>query len=161
MNTLTDMVCEYLQSQGHVISRDDNSTRLAIGVVAKTGRWECLFIVDEEQKLIFLYSVCPISVPKEARTLVAEYLMRANRFTPVGTFAMDFDNGEIRFKTVLFAENEETIRATLIDLVDNNISTMDQHLPGILAVMYSDKRPAEVFTEIHIGRPVDRKYIYN
>ena len=46
-----------------------------------------------------VYSIFPIKVPEDKRSEIAEFITPANYGLNHGNFEMDFDDGEIRYKT--------------------------------------------------------------
>lgn len=99
------------------------------------GRWKFYAQVVEEQDLILLYSVCPLRAPEERRGEVSQFLTRANYGLVAGNFELDFDDGEIRYKTVLQLQRDELDGITLKRLVRANGIAMETYLPGIGAVI--------------------------
>src|SRR5512139_1571922 len=71
------------------------------------GRWDCYAQVREEQRQITFYSACTVYAPENKRAAAAEFLTRANYGLASGNFEMDWDTGEIRFKTSLEVEGDQ------------------------------------------------------
>jgi hypothetical protein len=99
------------------------------------GRWKFYAQVVEEQDLILLYSVCPLRVPEDRRTEVSEFLTRANYGLVAGNFELDFEDGEVRYKTALQRHVDGLDAATLKRVVRANGIAMETYLPGIGAVI--------------------------
>ncbi len=53
----------------------------------------------------------------------------------IGNFELDFDSGEIRFKTSLDVTGDRITPALIKQLVYINVLTIDQYLPSIQAVL--------------------------
>ena len=99
------------------------------------GTWKFYAQAVEEQGLILLYSICPLRAPGERRSELAQFLTRANYGLAVGNFELDFEDGEIRYKTVLQLQGDEVDSSTLKRLVRANGIAMETYLPGIDAVI--------------------------
>lgn len=99
------------------------------------GSWKFYAQAVEEQQLILLYSVCPLRVPEERRLEASSFLTRANYGLTAGNFELDFDDGEIRYKTVLQLSGEALDPATVKRIVRANGIAMETYLPGIGAVI--------------------------
>jgi hypothetical protein len=112
------------------------------------GRFSCQAEINEEQQIFYFYSYFPVNVPAEKRTEMAEFITRANYGMRVGNFEMDFVDGEVRFKTSLDVENDELTPALISNQVYTNVWTMDRYLPGLFAMVYSDKTPLEAIEMI-------------
>jgi hypothetical protein len=99
------------------------------------GQWICYARVMEDERRIVIYSVYPEHVAPEKRAAAAEYLTRVNYGLSVGNFEMDFDDGEVRFRTGLDLEGVPPRPELFRPLLLANIHTMDEHLPGIARIL--------------------------
>jgi len=99
------------------------------------GRWKFYAQVVAEHELILLFSVCPLRAPEERRLEVSHFLTRANYGLAAGNFELDFDDGEIRYKTVLQLQGGDLESITVKRLVRANGIAMETYLPGIGAVI--------------------------
>jgi hypothetical protein len=99
------------------------------------GTWKFYAQVVDEQDLILLYSVCPLRVPAARRPEVSEFLTGANYGLAAGNFELDFEDGEIRYKTVLHSYGDGLDATVLKRLVRSNGLAMETYLPGIGAVI--------------------------
>ena len=98
------------------------------------GAWTCYAVARERQQQCLFYSQCPIQVPSDRWSAVAEFLTRANYGIPIGNFEMDLDNGEIRFKTGIDIEGDHLSTALFKGIVQANLMMMARYLPGIIRV---------------------------
>lgn len=114
----------------------------------KSGQWPMVARVHRELELIIIYSVCPVAVPDDRRYAMAELLTRANYGMFIGNFEMDFDDGEVRFKTSVDVENGEATFELIKQLVYVNVSTMDRYFPGIMSVTYGQTDPVDAIRAI-------------
>jgi hypothetical protein len=99
------------------------------------GTWKFYAQVVDEQNLILLYSVCPLRVPAERRPEVSQFLTGANYGLAAGNFELDFEDGEIRYKTALHTYGDGLDANVLKKLVRSNGMAMETYLPGIGAVI--------------------------
>jgi hypothetical protein len=99
------------------------------------GRWPFYAHVVEDKDLILLYSICPLRAPEGRRHEMSQFLTRANYGLAVGNFELDFDDGEIRYKTVLQLHGDELDSSALKRLVRANGVAMETYLPGIGSVI--------------------------
>ena len=98
------------------------------------GTWRFYAQVVEEQQLLLLYSICPLRVPDERRSEVSHFLTRINYGLSAATFELDFDDGEVRCKTVLQLDTELD-GSVLKRSVRANGLAMETYLPGIRSVI--------------------------
>ncbi len=68
-------------------------------------------------------------------------MTRANHDLAIGNFELDFETGEVRFKTSIDVTGSQLDRAVVVRLVTANLSTTDQYLTGLLSVMYGGASP--------------------
>lgn len=98
------------------------------------GTWKFYAQVVEEQQLILLYSICPVRAPEERRSHVADFLTRVNYGLSAATFELDFDDGEVRCKTVLQLE-PDLDAGQLKRSVRANGLAMETYLPALESVL--------------------------
>lgn len=108
---------------------------LQLGFAGKHGTWTCYADAKEEDERFVFYSVFPSKVPEDKRPMFAEYLTRANYGLVLGNFEMDYEDGEIRYKTSIDVESCELPFAMVKQLVYANIAMMDKYMPGIFGLL--------------------------
>jgi hypothetical protein len=98
------------------------------------GTWKFYAQVVKEHDVVLFYSICPLRVPEELRVEAAHFLTRANYGLATGNFELDFDDGEIRYKTVVHVDGDLSSDAVKRAVRANGIA-METYLPGIGAVI--------------------------
>jgi hypothetical protein len=112
------------------------------------GEVTCFAQVRVDLEQFLFYVAMPMRVPADKRVAVAEFITRANYGLRIGNFELDFDDGEVRYKSSVDFE-DATLTPTLIrNVMYPAVQTMDRYLPGVLAVIYGGKTPEEAVTEI-------------
>ncbi|GET35956.1 YbjN domain-containing protein [Microseira wollei] len=114
----------------------------------ENGKWTCYAKARVEQKQLVFYSVCPVNTPENKRMAIAEFLTRANCGMIIGNFEMDFEDGEIRYKTSIDVEGDSLSSALIKQLVYANVMMMDQYLPGIMSVIYGEVEAVDAIAQI-------------
>jgi hypothetical protein len=114
----------------------------------ENGKWTCYAKARDDQEQFVFYSVCPVNPPENKRLAVAEFLTRANSGMIIGNFEMDFEDGEIRYKTSIDVEGDSLSSALIKRLVYANVMMMDAYLPGIMSVIYGDVEPKDAIAQI-------------
>jgi hypothetical protein len=99
------------------------------------GSWSFYAHVIEDKELILLYSICPVRAPEGRRHEMSQFLTRTNYGLVQGNFELDFDDGEIRYKTVLQLHGGELDSDAVRRLVRANGIAMETYLPGIGSVI--------------------------
>jgi len=114
----------------------------------ENGRWTCYAKVKENQQQFIFYSLCPIAIPEDKRSTIAEFLTRANYGMTIGNFELDFNDGEIRYKTSIDVEGDRLTSALIKNLVYTNVMMMDTYLPGIQAVLEGTASPEAAIQQV-------------
>lgn len=114
----------------------------------ENGRFACEAEFNEEQQIFYFYSYFPINVPEAKRVLMAEFITRANYGLRIGNFEMDFEDGELRYRTSLDVENDQLSLSLVSNLVYSNVWTMDRYLPGLFEVVYGTSSPEEAIQKV-------------
>lgn len=115
-----------------------------LGFQGENGTWNCYAKALEQVQQFVFYSVCPVAIPADKRSPISEFLTRANYGMIIGNFEMDFNDGEIRYKTSIDVEGDRLTSALLRQLVYANVAMMDEYLPGIQAVLNGESPEAAI-----------------
>lgn len=126
----------------------DSLPVLQLAFQGQHRRWDCYAKAIDEQSQFLFYSVYPTNAPEDKLSLVAEFLTRANLGMIVGNFELNFDNGEIRYKTSIDVEGERLTPVLIKRLVYTNVTMMDKYLPGIISVIDDDVEPKDAIAQI-------------
>ena len=124
---------------------------IAFGIDGKNGKFRCAGRANEKLQLLVFYSNCPLIVPENRRLAMAEFLIRINDIMNIGNFDMNFDKGEISYRTSIDAEGVGLTSLMIKNSISVNIGTMDRWLPGIMAVI-NGGAPKEALAQIR-GKP--------
>lgn len=114
----------------------------------KNGKWDCYARARVEEQQFVFYSIGAVKVPKPKRRSVGEFITRANYGMIIGNFELNFDNGEIRYKTSIDVKGNVLTSETFKQLVYTNVLTMDHYLPGIISVISGEMSPEDAIATI-------------
>jgi hypothetical protein len=128
-------------------SKNQGESVLQTAFQGQNGKWNCYAKAREEDQFVF-YSICPVNAPENKRTAIAEFITRANYGTIIGNFELDYDDGEIRYKTSIDVEGDRVSFALIKRLVYDNVTMMDQYWPGIMSVVYGEVEAGEAIAQI-------------
>lgn len=121
---------------------------LATSVSADGYDWSCFAVTFEADDEFAFYSVLPFEIPVEQRVTVAELVTRANSGLRLGNFELDFNDGELRYKTSVDVEGDSLSEAMARSLIYANISVTKTYLPAVTAVVESKVSPADAIAQI-------------
>jgi len=145
---LLNTAANYFQNlEWQFIKSFENST-IQFVFSGENGRWNCLLKTRENQAQLIFYSICPIPVPESKRIAIAEFITRANYNIIIGNFELDFDDGEIRYKTSIDVEGDRLSHSNLESIIYPNLGTIDRYLPGIKAII-------ERFDDISVKQAIE------
>ncbi|MBW4520180.1 MAG: YbjN domain-containing protein [Scytolyngbya sp. HA4215-MV1] len=147
---LLEQVIHFFTQDDWSFSKPQGESYLQLAFQGKNGAWTCYAQAREEKQQFVFYSVAAIKTPEDKRQPVSEFLAHANYGMIIGNFELDFNDGEIRYKTSIDVEGDRLTPALIKQLVYTNVLTMDQYLPGIQAVL-EGTAPAEAIRAIEIS----------
>jgi len=141
MKTVTESLVEFLEANDLNYTALPGQSAFHLCIHTENADYGCVAVVLEREQEVVVYSVCPVRVPQEKRAIVAEFITRLNYGMRLGSFDMDFDDGEIRCRSALGVRGNGLTEPLLAHLFRANIRTMDRLLPNLLAVIYGRRIP--------------------
>ncbi len=151
MNNLFDVVIQYFEEDDWNFMEVSPRQVLKMGVSGKNGDYNCFAIVNEERETFRFLSSFPIKIPPEKRLTIAELITRANLGLTIGNFELDFDDGEVRYKTGIDVEGDRLSTALVRNLVNTNVMVVDHYFPCVMKVLYGGISPTEAIDELEMG----------
>jgi hypothetical protein len=148
MGELLDTALEFFQEDQWPYTEVEGRPYIRTGFKGENGQFNCVAHLQEEEGLFLFYSLSPVNVPEDKRLLVAEFLTRANYGLYIGNFELDFDDGEVRYKTSIDIEGDRLTSQLVGNMVYTSVLMMDRYLPGIMRVIYGNASPSEALAEI-------------
>jgi hypothetical protein len=145
---VSEVVRDYFnEEEWEFVKLDEEEEVFQVKYEGANGLWSCYAYANDEASELMFYSICPMAAPPEKLLLIAEFLSRANFGLKIGNFELDFEDGEIRYKTSIDVENDRLSVALVRNLVYCNLQTMDKYLPGIIGVM-NNLSPEEAIARV-------------
>jgi hypothetical protein len=121
---------------------------LQMAFSGNNGRCNCYAKAREQQQQFVFYSICPFKVEEDKILNIAEFITRANYGMIIGNFELDFNDGEIRYKTSIDVEGGKLSFTLIKNMVYANVTMMDEYLPGIINVVENKMTPIEAINQI-------------
>ena len=141
----------FLKVTGWEVDEEIGGQTLKINVRGKNGNWVAHAIPIEDANQALFVSICPIQAPESKRASMAEFITRANFGLRMGNFEMDYNHGDIRYKTSIDVEGTSLTHPLVQQLVTINLEMMDRYLPGIMRVIEKDMVPEEAINLVETG----------
>lgn len=144
-----DVVLEFFTGQEWPVALSDEDG-LETAFEGTTSAWPCrAYVFENDARLVFV-SVFPEVVPEAARPAIGELCNRANFGLAIGNFELDFDGGEVRFRTAADGDGTTLDTEHVSNVVVANVMTMDRYLPAIVAVLQGAD-PADAVEDVEEG----------
>ena len=144
---------DFFKADGWSFQQTVDGTTLQLSCQGRNGQWNCYTKVNEDQQTFLFYSICPIPSPEPQRPTITEFITRANYGMVLGNFELDYTDGEIRYKTSIDVEGSTLTPALIRQLVYTNVLTLDQYLPGILAILEQNATPEQAIHLVEQREP--------
>lgn len=109
--------------------------------------WKSYAQSKDGDRVFVYYSLCPENAPPERRAEVARFLMRVSFGILVGSFEMNWDDGEVRLKTSINLYGEPLSSALLQGVLLSNHHAMADYLPNLLKVIRGEQNSDEAYEE--------------
>ncbi|HNR29304.1 MAG TPA: YbjN domain-containing protein [Candidatus Hydrogenedentes bacterium] len=151
---LLDIIQKFLDDDHWHYERIEDRTALRMAFKGDNGEWTVVIRTKEDSQRAIFYSLLSETVPADQRALAGEYLHRANFGLPIGCFELDYDDGEVRFRTSLDTEGAPLSAAQVKTYLYINVSTCDLYLGGLKRVLSGAVTPENAIREIE-GDPVN------
>ena len=146
--SLLETVEAYLGKEEFTPTRIDDWA-LTFWVRGDTAAWRCAVVIHREGDAVEVRSMFEGPVPEARRHDVAEFICRVNFGLLLGAFEMDFDDGEIAFRTSAPVVGGELPDDALQGLIGANLSTVNDYYPAIMRLIYGEATPLEVLEAVH------------
>lgn len=140
-----DKLTEYLDRIGLPYLRGSNDEK-SLTFLARmfNASFHCILELREQFSVLLFYSIVNVIVPEGKRNAVSELLTRINYELIIGSFEMDFADGEIRFRTSIDFEGNELTVSLIENVVQSNLAISDDYFYSIMRVIMSDELPSVV-----------------
>ncbi|MEX1021439.1 MAG: YbjN domain-containing protein [Litorilinea sp.] len=148
-----EAVGQFLEADGWHPQRIEDNYVYRVYFAGQNGELACFAQLRVDLEQLLFYVVMPVRTPAERRAPMAEFITRANYGLRIGNFEMDFEDGEVRYKSSVDFEGETLSNNLMRGVIYPAVQTMDRYLPGLLSVIYGGKTPAEAVAEIEAGEP--------
>ncbi|HEX4146468.1 MAG TPA: YbjN domain-containing protein [Pirellulales bacterium] len=151
MNVAFQHLVQHLDDReiNYVANSDEQS--VSTNIAGEVGQYRIYAQVPEASDLFELFGFSPVRVPGGARPAIAEVIARANHGLRVGSFSLDFDNGELTFHMGQVL-NDVGLDADIVDwMICTTMALLDKYLPAILSVIYGNETPGDAIRRIEAG----------
>ena len=150
MDSLQDCTRAYLEASGCRCRREEEGGSLyTFAARGEHGVYPVLVYA----RAPFLICIASFrqTVPDARRLEAAEYLHRINYGLLLGNFEMDYDEGEVRFRTSLMAEG--SLSHEVFDrYIQMPAAMLDRYAPGLAAIVADGEIAGEALRRVQDAR---------
>lgn len=147
-----DTLGQFLEDDGWHPQRLENRRIYRVGFSGENGQVACYAQIRVDLEQFLFYIIAPVKASEDERMNVAEFITRANYGLRIGNFELDFNDGEVRYKSSLDFEGAALTPELIRNAIYPAVKTTDRYLPGLMGVLYGSKSAAEAIAEIE-GHP--------
>ncbi len=139
---------DFLTEDGWYPQQIEERTIYRLGFSGENGQVACFAQIRVDLEQLLFYVISPVKTPEDKRLEIAEFVTRANYGLRIGNFEMDFNDGEVRYKSSLDFEGVVLVPEMIRNAIYPAVQTMDRYMPGLMSVIYGNKTPEEAITDI-------------
>jgi hypothetical protein len=154
--SLLDELTAFFEEDAWRFDHMDDPPGIHATFFGDTSQWQCYALAREDTAQCAFYSVLPVTVPANKFAAAAEFITRANFGMMIGNFEMSYADGVVRYKTSIDVKGDKLTFALIRQMVHANCGTMDQYLPGLMSIIYTDISPADAIAKVESSRPQKR-----
>lgn len=130
---------EYLKAVDLNYSIVENRPIIMFPYTSK-GNYQCIIDIDEENKIVIIYTILGSLVELEKRNRIAQLLTRINFGIRIGNFEMDYEDGQIRYKTSIDYEGVKDYDDSFLEnLIMSNLVKTDEYYQAIEEGLHTRK----------------------
>ncbi len=129
------LVSFYRDGAGWPVAVDEDNQILSVRYSHEGTEWVFVGTVDENTRIVTLFSRAPEACPADRRAAMCQQLIRLNWGMTHGAWDLDLDDGEVRYRVVSDLAGNELSPSLVQNLTNYNLATMATYLPIIRAVI--------------------------
>lgn len=161
MKSAIESFTEFFDKQGWSYHQCSVRPVIHTGFTGDNGRWNCVAIAGPKDEHLLFLSLLPCKAIPTRRAACAELLTRINFGLTHGCFEMDFEDGEIRFRTSVPLASAEVSPELVEHLVFSNLCTVDRFFGAIMKVIYAEVSPKSAMNPLKAKKPSTSRFELN
>ncbi|MDR0395386.1 MAG: YbjN domain-containing protein [Tannerella sp.] len=141
---LNEILKEFFKEQDWTYSEITGKDTFVFGINGKSGQFQCIMELFENEKRILFASVLGVNVPEDKMNDMLQFINILNVKIFSGNFIIKPDTRELRFKTSLSVSNIKPTKKIIEEVVMTNIIAMDAHLQYFIDLIFEKHTLEEV-----------------
>ena len=148
MESAFDSLVRLLEAEDVRHQVDPEHQVVMAGFRGENAMFRVYFKLDEDEGLLQLFGVVPVSVPEGCRLGVAEGIARANYGLKLGKFEMDFRDGELRFQVANVFPSDKLDDEVVKRLLGTTVHVLDRYFPAFMSIIYGNDLPEDAIAHV-------------
>lgn len=130
-----------------------NEKWVRLNLVGDNSVYQLTMLADEQLQTVTLRIGTYYRVPEQLRLVACEFLNRVNCELRIGSFQLDYDDGEVIFRAGIDVEGGSLAPTMVNSLIDAGIWAYDWYYPGLMRVTYCLQTPEEAIRSLSPNHP--------
>jgi hypothetical protein len=161
MNDRLVTLTELFEKQGWGYQLDEKIPAVQTVFTGANGRWPCVGIADRDSHSVICLSLFPSKAPVKRHAACAELFVRINYSLKHGCFELDFEGGEIRFRTSVCCPSSNLTAELVEHLVLSNLCVVDHFYVAIMEVLYGNVSPKSALESSDAESSAKQRFEFN
>ena len=140
-------VLSFLDNREVTYTTNEEQNFISFTTRTKNATLNCFGQLNEKAQIFTFYSAIGAIIPENKRVLVAELITRINSGLIIGNFDLDFDDGEVSYKTSIDFDGVELAEPLIRNLIDANVTIADNFFYTIVEGITSDLLPEQLLAK--------------
>ncbi len=132
---ILNAVCGYLDDNSwkYDLIEEDGIVKLGFGSESKFEYYITYFAIN--QSTFTFNVVIPANAQEEVRMRTVEFITKVNYHLLLGSFEMDFDDGQLIYKTTHCCEDTVPTKAQINAVMFTSVMTVEKYSDAIIALL--------------------------
>lgn len=161
MNRVIESVIKFIEGQNWTYRLEVDKPVIQMEVTGNSGQWKCAVVIGGNTEHVLFMSIFPGFVHAGRRAACAELLSRINFGLTHGCFELDFDDGEIRYRTCVPVIEGQVPPQALEYLVFTNLLRVDRFFAPIMKVIFADVCPRQALRSAQLQPETQARFELN
>lgn len=124
-----------------------NDEIIRLGIRGEESAFDLIFDCEDENQKLVLVGIKSNLIPEKFRPQAAELLTKANFIITLGSYGMDYSDGEFRFRIGIDFEDSKLSTAMVRNITLITCKMLDNMYPCIMKLVYGNGDIDALFEE--------------
>lgn len=155
-NDVAELVKHFFDTDGWKYDYDEARSIFRTGMgMGPIGKLDIVILIRKDYYLV--YAIFSSNAEEAQYVRVSEYLHRANYGLNNGNFEMDFEDGEIRYKTYVNFDGLQLSKEVVRDSILIPIFMFDRYGKNLVRLMLGESDPKTLIDEVEEEKRKERE----